>query len=123
MMGVQTCALPILRYNNDDKSKRARITIIAFPVHYGTANAFDSPFFAAYDADAGRPGIQPVQQRDATFGEFNGRAVIDFQVTPRNLLYASYSRGYKSGGINRSEERRVGKECVSTCRSRWSPDH
>src|SRR3546814_3465675 len=23
----------------------------------------------------------------------------------------------------RSEERRVGKECVSTCRSRWSQDH
>src|SRR3546814_17305434 len=22
-----------------------------------------------------------------------------------------------------SEERRVGKECVSTCRSRWSPNH
>src|SRR3546814_5612875 len=22
-----------------------------------------------------------------------------------------------------SEERRVGKECVSTCRSRWSPSH
>src|SRR3546814_18321591 len=27
------------------------------------------------------------------------------------------------GGEQRSEERRVGKECVSTCRSRWSPDH
>src|SRR3546814_3909262 len=26
-------------------------------------------------------------------------------------------------GKLRSEERRVGKECVSTCRSRWSPDH
>src|SRR3546814_15335372 len=24
-------------------------------------------------------------------------------------------------GDNRSDERRVGKECVSTCRSRWSP--
>src|SRR3546814_11364054 len=24
---------------------------------------------------------------------------------------------------DRSEERRVGKECVSTCRSRWWPDH
>src|SRR3546814_21141728 len=24
---------------------------------------------------------------------------------------------------HRSEERRVGKECVSTCRSRWSPYH
>src|SRR3546814_1060095 len=25
--------------------------------------------------------------------------------------------------IHRSEERRVGKECVSPCRSRWSPYH
>src|SRR3546814_5317248 len=25
--------------------------------------------------------------------------------------------------VTRSEERRGGKECVSTCRSRWSPDH
>src|SRR3546814_10703894 len=25
--------------------------------------------------------------------------------------------------FHRSEERRVGKECVSTCRSRWSPYH
>src|SRR3546814_2311983 len=25
--------------------------------------------------------------------------------------------------VHRSEERRVGKECVSTCRSRWSPYH
>src|SRR3546814_11689568 len=25
--------------------------------------------------------------------------------------------------MDRSEERRVGKECVSTCRSRWSPYH
>src|SRR3546814_20487732 len=25
--------------------------------------------------------------------------------------------------FSRSEERRVGKECVSTCRSRWSPSH
>src|SRR3546814_18294727 len=27
------------------------------------------------------------------------------------------------GDAPRSEERRVGKECVSTCRSRWSPYH
>src|SRR3546814_20177442 len=26
-------------------------------------------------------------------------------------------------GTGRSEERRVGQECVSTCRSRWSPFH
>src|SRR3546814_18953175 len=27
------------------------------------------------------------------------------------------------GTVRRSAERRVGKECVSTCRSRWSPYH
>src|SRR3546814_20202620 len=30
---------------------------------------------------------------------------------------------FKIGEIDRSEERRVGKECVSRCRSRWSPNH
>src|SRR3546814_19438404 len=29
----------------------------------------------------------------------------------------------KAAGERRSEERRVGKECVSTCRYRWSPYH
>src|SRR3546814_14314784 len=29
--------------------------------------------------------------------------------------------GITEAGAMRSEERRVGKECVSTCRSRWSP--
>src|SRR3546814_16929376 len=32
----------------------------------------------------------------------------------------SFAYNYFTG---RSEERRVGKECVSTCRSRWSPYH
>src|SRR3546814_7941234 len=31
--------------------------------------------------------------------------------------------GAAPGRDTRSEERRVGKECVSTCRSRWSPYH
>src|SRR3546814_15214997 len=31
--------------------------------------------------------------------------------------------GIGPGVHDRSEERRVGKECVSTCRSRWSPYH
>ena len=29
----------------------------------------------------------------------------------------------RNSGSQRSEERRVGKECVSLCRSRWSPYH
>ena len=31
--------------------------------------------------------------------------------------------GRKYFSLKRSEERRVGKECTSWCRSRWSPDH
>src|SRR3546814_12936806 len=33
-----------------------------------------------------------------------------------------WQRGFDRS-LTRSEERRVGKECVSTCRSRWSPYH
>src|SRR3546814_12293070 len=51
-----------------------------------------------------RPG------RETTFNVANDGAVIGFQV-------GNFIRG------RRSEERRVGKECVSTCRSRWSPYH
>src|SRR3546814_19067339 len=40
-------------------------------------------------------------------------------------LFAEFDRvgGRLLAGIARSEERRVGKECVSTGRSRWSPYH
>src|SRR3546814_6668870 len=31
--------------------------------------------------------------------------------------------GERLAEVERSEERRVGRECVSTCRSRWSPYH
>src|SRR3546814_18237992 len=36
---------------------------------------------------------------------------------------ANLSRRICQKEKERSEERRVGKECVSTCRSRWSPYH
>src|SRR3546814_19658768 len=43
----------------------------------------------------------------------------------RSRAAASRSRGRAAAAspLRRSEERRVGKECVSTCRSRWSPYH
>src|SRR3546814_10291500 len=45
-------------------------------------------------------------------------ALVDGQVDIRTAIAAP--RWFVEP---RSEERRVGKECVSTCRSRWSPDH
>src|SRR3546814_14773137 len=44
--------------------------------------------------------------RDLFFCELCGTVALTLGVTPFS---------------DRSEERRVGKECVSTCRSRWSP--
>src|SRR3546814_4525829 len=38
-------------------------------------------------------------------------------------IAANLTRELTPAGQFRSEERRVGKECVSTCRSRWSPYH
>src|SRR3546814_16585566 len=49
-------------------------------------------------------------------------------VTMRHLTLASKAQQREWLALvdcpeKRSEERRVGKECVSTCRSRWSPYH
>src|SRR3546814_785155 len=42
-----------------------------------------------------------------------------------NYVFSSHINRTRENGATgaRSEERRVGKECVSTCRSRWSPYH
>src|SRR3546814_17321678 len=49
---------------------------------------------------------------------FKGAPVVParFSATPEQL-----DRVRHNVSLSRSEERRVGKECVSTCRSRWSP--
>src|SRR3546814_20757923 len=58
-----------------------------------------------------------------------------FQVNLAGQRFSNEASGYseQAARVNaqperiawsiRSEERRVGKECVSTCRSRWSPYH
>ncbi len=89
-----------LRYNHDQKTSVARTTLFSFQVPYGTANAYTAPGLARFDADPGRAGIQDYQRRTVSFGEFTGRAVVDYKIDDHHLLYASYSRGYKSGGIN-----------------------
>src|SRR3546814_11264364 len=47
------------------------------------------------------------------------RTVFEFKRVPIGARIGSA----RMVGDGRSEERRVGKECVSTCRSRWSPSH
>jgi iron complex outermembrane recepter protein len=89
-----------IRYNSDEKFSQARSTLASFLVPYTSTSAFSSPFVAAFDADPGRTGNQLIQERKVKFSEITGRAVLDYQISDRSLLYASFSRGYKSGGIN-----------------------
>jgi outer membrane receptor protein involved in Fe transport len=95
-----------LRYNNDKKSLTARTTLLSWLSQFGndpTTSPYllaGSPIFGLFDADPGRAGQQLFQKREVSFSEWTGRAVLDVNLTPDNLVYASYSRGYKSGGIN-----------------------
>jgi outer membrane receptor protein involved in Fe transport len=63
-----------LRYTKDDKSIRTRTIFLSAPPPYVEAEG-------SYDA-------------------VTGRVVIDHKLTPRNMLYASYARGFKGGGLN-----------------------
>src|SRR3546814_3844050 len=56
-------------------------------------------------------------------GASTSRIVVAVQNALQNAFQPSADLPYGNGDAARSEERRVGKECVSTCRSRWSPYH
>ena len=64
-------------------------------------------------------GVRGIQLRE-------GDQVVAMQVAkPGGTLLTVTEKGYAKNTAlaERSEERRVGKECSSSCRSRWSPDH
>src|SRR3546814_4418728 len=68
----------------------------------------------------GRVSASPPEAPDST----TTSGVPSYEPSATSSNYAGSASDYDStSGAARSEERRVGKECVSTCRSRWSPDH
>jgi len=89
-----------IRYSNDKKRQVARVPLLSWPVPFGVTDANASPFFGNFDADPTVAGNQPYNVGRAAFDELTGRFVVDYNLTPDNLLYASWSRGYKSGGLN-----------------------
>ena len=89
-----------LRYNNDDKSVRARNLTLNVLTPIGATNITQGLNYATTDFDTSTAGVQSYAEAKVSFSRLTGRAVLDYKVTPNNLLYASYSRGYKSGGIN-----------------------
>src|SRR3546814_9155724 len=75
--------------------------------------ALDDLSAAEVAAMAPRPGEASLCTRMR-----DGSEVVIGKQQTRDKLQALFDR---LDGDGRSEERRVGKECVSTCRSRWPP--
>src|SRR3546814_5824904 len=69
--------------------------------------------------------VDHVAQGGASVDSARGKRVSEIKSRSfrcdRHLAYIR--QAIEKEWANRSEERRVGKECVSTCRSRWSPYH
>src|SRR3546814_10215113 len=68
-------------------------------------------------AVANRAPARASRTAGAAAAQSDGPTIFKFPV----LMLATWWD--EAAGQTRSEERRVGKECVSTCRSRWSPCH
>src|SRR3546814_12047321 len=87
---------------------------------------FDGGYASDTDGKLGRAGFA-LNMLGEGAGELGS---LEFSAAKENLgarLSASASLDGSSASLSalkeRSEERRVGKEGVSTCRSRWSPYH
>src|SRR3546814_13416144 len=89
-------------------------------------------FAALRELDSNQDGV--IDSQDAAFSELkiwrdandNGRTDIGELLSLSEAGIASLQTQWSESTFidsngKRSEERRVGKECVSTCRSRWSP--
>lgn len=93
-----------LRYLEDSKREVSRQGLFATLVPYGTLDN-DAVFEAnGVDFDASRSGNQLYADQRGKFKALTGRFVVDWKpdvsFTDSTLIYASYSRGFKSGGIN-----------------------
>src|SRR3546814_14644708 len=75
----------------------------------------------AIDERINGPLSVPVANHSPGASTAAGRAA-GRQVTA-TVIRAAPAAQIRNSVVKRSEERRVGKECVCTCRTRWSPDH
>src|SRR3546814_9508549 len=96
--GVQTCALPI-------SPKSDPLVSMVRPERF----ELPTPKFVAWCS------IQLSYGRIVTSNDTDQRVTVHGALRPPRLPCL--------GARRRSEERRVGKACVRTCRSRWTPYH
>src|SRR3546814_14485898 len=110
--GVQTCALPI--------SDSVTLTLIRNDLSFASAGVTRNQRAAGAAVD------HAFAPDSAVYANLVGASVAQAQAAFDQLsgeIHASAVAAAVTDAGLRSEERRVGKECVSTCRSRWPPDH
>ena len=96
------------RFTDDHKSENDRIAFVSGLIPIGSQN--ENAALAALvaqgqvDFDPFTPGPQLYQALSKSFDKWTGRAVLNWtpklDFTDQTDVYASYSRGYKSGGFN-----------------------
>src|SRR3546814_2881839 len=69
------------------------------------------------------PVFRDVGAEEAPARADRGAGVAAYRLQVAAAIPGRLFGGRRRDAGDRSEERRVGKECVSTCRSRWSPYH
>src|SRR3546814_19636246 len=83
------------------------------------------PYFREFWLKKPQPGSRSIEIY-ALLDSESVTGAYHFQLTPGNESVMEVRTClYTRAAVEklRSEERRVGKECVSPCRSRWSPHH
>src|SRR3546814_15721443 len=73
-----------------------------------------------------RTGVGTIVAEGKPVEEFNGKLFVRETALTADLSIVKAWKADPEGNLvyrKRSEERRVGKECVSTCRSRWARYH
>ena len=67
--------------------------------------------------------MEQLQAIIAACSEEESPVILQVSKGARNYANQTLLRYLAQGAVERSEERRVGKECRLLCRSRWSPYH
>src|SRR3546814_14747651 len=116
--GVQTCALPILVHHDrrlaPERTRDAAGNWIA-EADAPAILALSASNLATYDIGHARPGSRYAERWPEQAAVYGTHIPTLAEVIARAETL--------SGGTVRSEARRVGKESVSACRSRWPPYH
>src|SRR3546814_18130132 len=105
--GVQTCALPICTAWEGRDGDRLELDLGSVREFGGMVLEWDE------GAHASRYAVQL---------SMDGRSFRDARQVPEGTGGTDWIALPEAEARTRSEERRVGKECVRTCNTRWAPD-